>query len=72
MGVYIKIVKAAPFMTLGSPCKCADGTLCPIPIGRRSLITALFRERVFKVLDVISVPREEQSRVMNLFIGLKR
>ena len=51
--------------------KCADGTLCPIPIRRRPLVTALFHEHVFKVLNVIPVPWEEISRIVNLFIELK-
>jgi len=49
----------------------SNSTLCPIPIGSRPLVTTLFRERVFKVLDIISMPWEEQSRHVDLFIGLE-
>jgi hypothetical protein len=51
-------------------CNCAESTLSPIPIRLRSLVTALFRERIFKVLDIISVPWQEHPRKVNLFIGL--
>ena len=47
-----------------------DGTLRPIPIGCRTSVTTLFNEGVFKVLKIISVPREEHSREMDLLIGL--
>jgi len=52
-------------------CKCAESTLCPIPIRRAPIVTALVLEHVFKVLDITSVPWEEKSRRVNLFVGLK-
>jgi len=52
-------------------CSSAGSTLCPIPIGGRPLEAAPFHERIFEILNVVSVPLEEQSRVVDLSIGLK-
>ena len=48
----------------------AESTLSPIPIRLYPLVTAFVRKYVFKPLDVISVPRKEHSREVNLLIGL--
>ena len=52
-------------------CNCADRTLSPIPIRLCPLVTTFFRERVFKTLNIVSVPREEQPRIVDLLVGLK-
>lgn len=52
-------------------CNCAEITYSPIPVRLRSLVTALVCERIFKVLDKISVPGEEKPRKVDLFTGLK-
>jgi hypothetical protein len=52
-------------------CNRAESTLSPIPVRLRSLITALFFKRIFKVLEKISVPREEPPRKVDLFIELE-
>ena len=44
---------------------------CPIPVRRRPLVIAHVDESVFEVLDIISVPWEEHSRKVNLYIGLR-
>ena len=49
----------------------AKSTLSPIPIRLHPLVTALVLERVFKILNILSVPREEHPRKVNLSIGLK-
>ena len=49
----------------------ANRTNGPIPVRRRSLVTALFGERVFKALEIISVPWEEQTSEVDLFFGLR-
>ena len=46
-------------------------TLSPIPVRLCPLVTALVREYIFEVLDVISVPWEEHSRGVNLFNGIE-
>ena len=46
-------------------------TFGPIPIRGCPFVAALLDERIFKVLDKISVPREELSREMDLFVGLE-
>ena len=51
--------------------ECDNATLCPIPVRRRSFVTALLNEHIFKELKIISVPWEEHSREVDLFFGLK-
>jgi len=46
-------------------------TFGPIPIRGCPFVAALLDERIFEVLDKISVPREEQPREMDLFVGLE-
>ena len=52
-------------------CKTTNRTLSPVPVGCCPLVTALVNERVFEILGIISVPWEEQSRKVNLLIGLE-
>ena len=47
-------------------------TLSPIPIGLCSLVTALVREHIFEVLNIVSVPWEEHPRKVNLSIPVKK
>jgi len=46
------------------------GTYGPVPVRCGSVVTALFDERVLKELDVGSMPREEETGVMNLSFTL--
>ena len=52
-------------------CNRANGTYCPIPVGGHSLVTALFNHGIFEVLEVISVPRKEHARKVDLSFGLE-
>ena len=41
-------------------------TYCPVPIGVHAIVIAFIPQRVFKGLDVKSVPWEEVARSVNL------
>ena len=74
MRVWMQIVAVSPVMTPRHPRRATALTVltyCPIPIRRRTCIIALRGEGIFKVLNVISVPREEHSRKVDLFYGSK-
>jgi len=51
--------------------ECDDFTYCPIPVRRHSFVIALLNEHIFKELKIVSVPWEEHSRKVDLFLGLK-
>ena len=42
------------------------GTYGPVPVRLDAFVTALFGERVFKELDVVPMPREEEAIKVDL------